>query len=162
MGSVAGGEKVKRAFGGEVGGGIPSLAWRALGIVVGGIFVYAGAVKAADPVRFVSDIENYHLLPWAIGARLAFYLPWLEIFCGLALIARRFADGAAAILTVLMVTFIGATVAAKVRGIDITCGCFGHGSDNWSFPAHIAVDLALLVALVALLWRERRCSQEST
>ena len=47
--------------------------WRMLAIIIGALFVYAGALKAWDPVRFASDTENYHVLPWALNARLAFY-----------------------------------------------------------------------------------------
>jgi len=47
--------------------------------------------------------------------------------------------------------FIVATVAAKVRGLDITCGCFGHASKNWSFSAHLTLDLGLLAALLVLM-----------
>ncbi|HAK06233.1 MAG TPA: hypothetical protein DCO65_03020, partial [Spartobacteria bacterium] len=66
-----------------------SIAWRTVDLIIGGVFIYAGAIKALDPVRFANDIDNYKILPWAIGVRLAFYLPWLEILCGLALIARH-------------------------------------------------------------------------
>jgi putative oxidoreductase len=119
-------------------------------MTVGGIFIYAGAIKALDPIRFASDIDNYKILPWTISVRLAFYLPWLEILCGLALIARRLYLGGLSILTVLTSIFIIATIAAKIRGLDITCGCFGHASKNWSFTAHLALDLSLLAALIAL------------
>jgi putative oxidoreductase len=119
-------------------------------MIVGGIFIYAGAIKALDPIRFSSDIDNYKILPWAIGVRLAFYLPWLEIFCGLALIVRHLYRGGLSILTALASIFIIATIAAKIRGLDITCGCFGHASKNWSFTAHLALDLSLLAALIAL------------
>jgi hypothetical protein len=54
------------------------------------------------------------------------------------------------ILTALASIFIIATIAAKIRGLDITCGCFGHASKNWSFTAHLALDLSLLAALIAL------------
>ncbi|MFZ3373983.1 MAG: MauE/DoxX family redox-associated membrane protein [Chthoniobacterales bacterium] len=47
-------------------------------------------------------------------------------------------------------SFIVATVAAKVRGLDITCGCFGHASKNWGFSTHFALDLVLLGALLFL------------
>jgi len=50
--------------------------------------------------------------------------------------------------------FIIATVAAKVRGLDITCGCFGHASKNWSFSTHLGLDL-VLVGLVIFLLRAR-------
>ena len=134
---------------------IPRFVRRIAEFIVGGIFVYAGVIKALDPIRFASDIDNYKILPWTISVRLAFYLPWLEIFCGLALIARRLYLGGLSILTVLTSIFIIATIAAKIRGLDITCGCFGHASKNWSFTAHIALDLSVLAALIALCICER-------
>src|SRR5438445_1927365 len=130
---------------------IPQFVWRIVEIIIGGVFIYAGAIKALDPIRFANDIDNYKILPWMIGVRLAFYLPWLEIFCGLALIARRLYLGGLSILTALVSIFIVATVAAKVRGLDITCGCFGHASKNWSFSTHLALDLVLLGALLFLV-----------
>jgi putative oxidoreductase len=129
---------------------IPRFVRRIVEFIVGCIFIYAGVIKALDPIRFASDIDNYKIFPWAISARLAFYLPWLEILCGLALIARRLYLGGLSILTALTSIFIVATIAAKIRGLDITCGCFGHASKNWSFSAHIALDLSLLAALIAL------------
>lgn len=131
------------------------IAWRVVDVIVGGVFICTGAIKALDPIRFASDIDNYKILPWAIGVRLAFYLPWLEILCGLALIARHLYSGGLSILTALVSVFIVATVSAKIRGLDITCGCFGHASKNWSFTAHLALDLSLLAALIALCTCER-------
>ena len=132
---------------------IPQFVWRVVDVIVGGIFIYAGAIKVLDPVQFATDIDNYKILPWTIGVGLAFYLPWLEIFCGLALILRRLYLGGLSILTGLVAVFLVATIAAKVRGLDITCGCFGHASQNWSFPIHLAIDLAILAALLALSFR---------
>jgi putative oxidoreductase len=126
--------------------------WRILAIIIGGLFVYAGALKAWDPVRFASDIQNYHVLPWALNVRLAFYLPWLEMICGFALIFRRLYSGALALLLALLLVFIGASIAAKARGIDISCGCFGHVSDQLSFAWHMVLDFAIVAGVVAL-WR---------
>src|ERR1700724_4293646 len=100
--------------------------WRILGLILGGIFIYAGALKLLEPAQFGLDIDNYKMLPWFVSVRLAFYLPWLEILCGLALIFRFLYCGGLSILAVLVLVFIGATIAAKTRGLDITCGCFGH------------------------------------
>ena len=132
---------------------ISRIVWRIVDVIVGGIFIYAGAIKVFDPVQFAIDIDNYKILPWPIGVGLAFYLPWLEMFCGLALILRRLYLGGLSILTVLVVVFLIATIAAKVRGLDITCGCFGHASQNWSFPTHLALDLAIFGVLLALSFR---------
>lgn len=139
------------------------LFWRLLDLVIGGVFIYAGVLKVLDPVQFGLDIDNYKSLPWFVSVRLAFYLPWLEILCGLALVFRFLYRGGLSILTGLILIFIGATIAARVRGLDITCGCFGHASQHWSFPQHMAVDLAIFVALAALLASElrRRASHDS-
>ena len=126
--------------------------WRGLDLIIGAIFIYAGTLKAIQPLRFANDIENYHLVPWALGVRFAFYLPWLEILCGIALLLRRLYGGALAVLLALALTFIGATLSAKLRGIDIACGCFGRASNNLGFTWHLALNLAILAG-VALLMR---------
>ena len=132
---------------------IPRFVRRIAEFIVGGIFIYAGVIKALDPIRFASDIDNYKILPWTIAIAIAFYLPWLEIFCGVALVLRFLYRGALSILTALILVFIIATVAARVRGLDITCGCFGHASQHWSFSSHLATNLAILAGLLALLFK---------
>lgn len=135
-------------------------AWRIVGLLVGGVFIFAGLSKIVglqpfrllDPMEFARDIDNYKILPWTICVGLALYLPWLEVICGLALIFRRWYSGALTILFALLLVFIGATIAAKTRGIDITCGCFGHLSNQLSFAWHLALDFAIVAAVIAL-WR---------
>ena len=130
--------------------------WRILDFVLAGIFIYAGSLKAFDPVQFASDIDNYKILLWPVSVALAFYLPWLEIFCALGLVFRVLYRGALSILSGSIVIFTLATIAAKVRGLDITCGCFGHASQHWSFPAHLVTNVAILVALLALFFAYAR------
>ena len=152
--------------------------WRILDFVVAGIFIFAGLTKLVDldhlvadlqhlrfasaladlrnlslanPVEFASDIDNFKILPWPVSVALAFYVPWLEISCALGLIFRFLYRGALSILIASIVVFTLAVIAAKVRGLDITCGCFGHASQHWSFPAHLATNLAILAALGWLL-----------
>ena len=132
--------------------------------VLGAVFIYAGILKVLDPVQFARDIDNYQMLPWPISLMLAFYLPWLEILCGLTLLIRRLYTGGLAVVSALVVVFIAASVTARLRGIDITCGCFGHFSQGWSFSRHLLIDL-LLLGLVVVLWalqlRSRRDSYSS-
>ena len=130
--------------------------WRILDLLVGGLFIYAGVLKSLDPIQFARDIDNYHMLPWAISVRFAFYLPWLEVLCGGALVVRRIYLGGASILTALIAVFIAATIIAKARGLDITCGCFGHVSNSLSFTWHLVLDFAILAALIALGLRQVR------
>jgi putative oxidoreductase len=135
--------------------GTSNIVWRILDFGLAGTFFDAGALKALDPVQFASDIDNYKILPWPVSVALAFYLPWLEIFCALALAFRFFYRGALSILTGLIVVFTLATIAAKLRGLDITCGCFGHASQHWSFPAHLATNLTILAGLLVLGFSNR-------
>jgi uncharacterized membrane protein YphA (DoxX/SURF4 family) len=121
-----------------------------LAILIGAVFIYAGALKAWDPVKFAGDIQNFHILSWPLGIRLAFYLPWLEILCGIALITGWFRSGGIGILTVLVVIFIAVTIAAKARGINLDCGCFGSAMKTLPFAWHLAIDFALLAGLLGL------------
>ncbi|HSV62516.1 MAG TPA: MauE/DoxX family redox-associated membrane protein [Chthoniobacterales bacterium] len=123
---------------------------RLVAIVIGGLFVYAGVVKIIEPVEFARDIDNYKMLPWQLNVWLALYLPWLEIFCGLALIARVLYRGSVFILTGLMSLFVIASIVAKARGLDVSCGCFGHASKYLNFSWHLVLDIALLIGLVVL------------
>ena len=132
---------------------VKRILWRILDFVLAGIFIYAGALKAIDPVQFASDIDNYKLLPWPLSVAIAFYLPRLEIFCALGLVFRSLYRGALSILAASIVVFTLATIAAKARGLDITCGCFGHASQHWSFPSHLATNLGILAGLLALLFK---------
>src|SRR5207237_8401566 len=83
-----------------------NILWRIVGLIIGGIFIYAGVIKAMDPVGFANDIDNYKILPWPLAVRLAFYLPWLEMLFGLALILRFFYRWGLFILTALISIFI--------------------------------------------------------
>jgi putative oxidoreductase len=129
---------------------------RLLAIVVGVVFIYAGVLKIRDPLHFASDINNYQMVRWSVGIRMAFYLPWLEVLCGLALIFHRLFAGAVAITTFLMVIFIGATTWARMQGIDVSCGCFGSASSNLSLTWHLILDAGLLFALVYVWFTRER------
>ena len=124
---------------------------RIVDFIIAGIFIYAGVLKIINPVEFARDIDNYKMLLWPAAVGFAFYLPWLEVLCGLALIFRRLYRGSLLILTGLTIVFIVATAVAKARGLDISCGCFGHVSQGWSFGWHMVLDLGLLAALTILL-----------
>ncbi len=128
------------------------ISLRIIALVIGALFVYAGAVKIIDPVEFARDIDNYKTLPWQFSVWFALFLPWLEIFCGLALVTRVLYRGGVFVLTTLMFVFIVATIAARARGLDISCGCFGHASKYLSFAWHLALDFLLLGGLL-LLWK---------
>ena len=135
---------------------------RIIAVLIGVLFIYAGAVKIIDPVEFARDIDNYKMLPWKLGLGLALYLPWLEIFCGLALITHVLYRGSVFIVTALMILFIVASIVAKARGLDVSCGCFGHASKYLSFSWHLALDFLLLGGLIIIRDASREIAQPAT
>jgi putative oxidoreductase len=131
-----------------------TLVRRGLALLAGAIFVYAGALKVRDPLQFANDLSNYHIVSWPVGVRLAFYLPWLEIVAGLAIIFQRAFAGALAISAALMLAFLGATIWTKVLGINVNCGCFGVASANLPFAWHLVLN-GFILAILIFLWFHR-------
>jgi len=120
-------------------------------LVLGGLFVYAGAVKVGDPLDFAQDIRNYRLVGQSLSFIAAIVLPWLEILAGSFLIAGLWRQGAALVITGLLVFFIVLTLVTMARGLDVDCGCFGSLSrkSGWSV---IIEDLAMLYLGLCLLF----------
>ena len=42
---------------------VKSFPWRIVALIIGGIFIYAGVLKAMDPDGLANDIDNYKILP---------------------------------------------------------------------------------------------------
>ena len=127
---------------------------RILHLLLGGIFVYAGVMKAARPLVFLDDVRSFALLPDPYAALLAMFLPWLEIFAGLAVITGCLRKGGLLLLTGSLLVFLIAIGIAWARGTDIRCGCFGGNVESSSYLPLIVRDLLLLgLALICHFWR---------
>lgn len=124
-----------------------------LHFLFGGVFVYAGILKVADPMSFLDDVRSFDLLgdPWA--AWVAMGLPWLEIFAGLTVMSGFMRSGGLMILNGSLVVFLIAISIAWFRGIDIRCGCFGHSDATSNYRDLILRDVLLLLAGIVLVWK---------
>ncbi|MCK7478470.1 MAG: DoxX family membrane protein [Candidatus Moduliflexus flocculans] len=130
-------------------------------LVLGGLFVYAGAVKVLDPLDFAQNIRNYQLVGQSLSFVAAIVLPWLEILAGLALILGVWRRGAALVVTGLLVFFIVLTAVTMVRGLDVDCGCFGSLSRKSGWGV-ILEDLGMLVlGLCAASRAQRKIGDQS-
>jgi putative oxidoreductase len=120
-------------------------------VVLGGLFIYAGVVKVADPLGFAQDIRNYRLVGQSLSFIAAVILPWLEILAGAFLVAGVWKRGAALVVTGLLVFFIVLTLVTMARGLDIDCGCFGSLSrkSGWSV---VLEDLGMLALGLSVLF----------
>ena len=129
-----------------------------LRLILGGVFIYAGALKIVDPAEFARAVHNFQLTPRLLSTLIAIYLPWLEVLAGLALILRRLPLGAALALTAMSAVFLIALTSAWMRGLDISCGCFSKEEHKIQthFPQLFLRDAALLAAAVTLFIAEFR------
>jgi len=126
------------------------LAW-----LLGLIFIIAASSKILDPAQFATDIKHYKILPLFFVNAVALFLPWWELGAGLVVLIPRLRRPAALILLVFSGVFAVAVISAMVRGLDISCGCFGIGSSKVGIHT-LAVDAVTLVAAALLLgWPPR-------
>jgi uncharacterized membrane protein YphA (DoxX/SURF4 family) len=128
-------------------------------LVLGGVFLVAGVLKAIDPQSSVAAVRAYQLLPSSFATLVGWGLPFVEIAIGLLLlagIATRAVAGAAAILLLI---FMAAVVSAAVRGLSIDCGCFGGGGEvapgQTAYGRELVRDTGLLLLALWLVWKPR-------
>lgn len=127
-----------------------------LHLLFGGVFIYAGAAKALDPALFVMDVRSFDLLPDPYAAWLAMFLPWLEIFAGLAVITGVLRKGGLLVLNASLLAFLVAIGISWYRGIDIQCGCFGGDPGSSNYVELIVRDVLLLALGGYLQFRSSR------
>jgi uncharacterized membrane protein YphA (DoxX/SURF4 family) len=124
-------------------------------VALGGLFVYAGAVKVLGPLDFAQNIRNYDLVGQSLSFIAAIVLPWIEILAGAFLVAGIWKRGAALVISGLLVFFIALTVVTMIRGLDVDCGCFG-AIDRKAGLGVILEDLAMLYLGLCTLVEAKR------
>lgn len=110
------------------------------------LLVAAALPKLADPAAFTDEVANYqifpHLAPWVAAV-----LPGVELVLAAALVLfgldSRWLQAAGLATGALMLMFSAAVGAVLLRGIDISCGCFGADSG--------AADLTVVIRNVLLM-----------
>jgi len=117
-----------------------------LRIALAAVFLYAGAIKIADPAQFFQDILNYQIVGERLAWLAALYLPWLEVVAAAALLIPKTSRASAIIIAALMLIFTAALLSAWLRGLDITCGCFGTKLETSNYPLLLLRDIVLFAA----------------
>ena len=128
-------------------------------LVVGGVWIYAGAIKLPDPDQSVAAVRAYELLPGETAVTVGHLLPVLETVVGGMLVLGVLVRGAAVVSALLFVAFIIGIASVWARGIEIDCGCFGGGGYDpdatAKYPWEIARDVGLLALSAFLVWLSR-------
>ena len=140
----------------------PALHW-ALGLVLGGVFLYASYDKILHPAEFAKIVYHYQVigpsqtLPPLVPNLVAVTLPWIEVVIGACLVAGLWRREAAALSAALLLVFLVAVSSALVRGIDIqNCGCFSVTAEGRRAGLQLILgDLALLAGALILAFGPR-------
>lgn len=124
-----------------------------LRLVLGAIFIVAGAGKIGHATDFAAQIAGFRILPEPAIAPLALMLPFLELLLGGYLIVGLFTRAAAWIAAALLLTFDAAIASAVVRGMSVSCGCFGPQDKSVTTWAEVARDAVFVVLAVIVALR---------
>lgn len=119
-----------------------------LGVFLGGFFVWSGVVKLMDLKSFTEAVGNYQLvgIPW--DAVIAYSLPWVEIFAGLAVAGGIGRSGGALIIAGMLLVFSVAIALVWSKGLNINCGCFSKDSEPTNYPLKLAANAGLFLVAV--------------
>jgi uncharacterized membrane protein YphA (DoxX/SURF4 family) len=96
-----------------------------LRVILGGIFLYAGIVKAGDGQAFTIALMPFTIIPSGWTGILAYSLAWTEIVAGILILSPRIYPIGVAMIVGLSLVFISVITWALASGIIVSCGCFG-------------------------------------
>jgi uncharacterized membrane protein YphA (DoxX/SURF4 family) len=121
-------------------------------LLLGSLFIWAGAVKALDVPAFAGQVAAYKLLPYAWNYAAAAALPYVELLAGFLLLANLRTKPTALLAGLLNAVFIVVLASVLVRGLNIDCGCFGPDAGTTPLRA-LGRDIVLL-ALAATVYAQ--------
>lgn len=124
-------------------------------MVLGVVFLVAGAEKLGALDQFGHAIANYQIVPIPLVNIAALLFVWFEITAGILLIAGAAVRGSALVSSALLVAFLIAILTAMARGLKIDCGCFvsanGASGEQVGWPK-VMEDVGLLILALFLIY----------
>jgi len=112
------------------------------------LFLRSGTGHLSNSYYFLSAVHRYELLGPASAQIVAAVIPFAELTVSVCLLSRVFVSGALLVSSALLSIFAFAQISALVRGLSISCGCFGAADDAAVGVASIAMVAGLLLAAI--------------
>jgi len=121
-----------------------------LRLAAGFFFIYAAETKLFNTAGFAQAIRAYEIIPDSLSTLPAIILPWIELYCGVFLVAGFYTRSSASVAAVLMILFTLNVLIALLRGLDIDCGCGVSisGIDRVSWSKVIENSFIILILLL--------------
>lgn len=120
-------------------------------LVLGCMFLVSTLGKIRQPYDFLGDVYGYELVGPKLGMLTAMVLPWTELLVGICLLGSIFVGGALLVSAGMGVMFTFALSWAMYHELDISCGCFGAGSNQIGYGTLIRAVLITVFSLLAYL-----------
>ncbi|HMD13230.1 MAG TPA: MauE/DoxX family redox-associated membrane protein [Bacteroidota bacterium] len=93
--------------------------------ILGFVFVFAAIDKIVAPDAFAESVYAYGLVPYPMINLFALIIPWIELICGIFLVAGVCLRSSSLLISILLLFFIVAIIIALGQNLNIDCGCFG-------------------------------------
>ena len=132
----------------------------ALRVILAGIFLYSGLIKASSSAQFAIALAPFTFLPETWIRPLSILLPLWEIIAGLLILISPTKHLGAGVIFVLCVLFATVLGWALANGIIVSCSCFGEDDQPSAMKMALALGRDLfLVGLALVIILERRSTR---
>ena len=125
-----------------------------ISIILGGLFILAGIIKIVSPSEFESSLHVYKIIPtWSIWW-IATILPWFEMILGAGIVFPKYRVSSSYGIIGLNIAFMLVLIIVWVKGIQISCGCFGIDFlpiNEWIIPIAILRDCFFIIMSTLLI-----------
>ena len=131
-------------------------------LVLTGTFVMAALPKIKDPVAFAASVNAFRVVGSDISNWIALFLPWLELILGIGILLPQIRSSSSILIATLLIVFIGLHASAWMRGLEISCGCFGAKSaeEPTNYLWLITRNTLLLAACVLVILKDRKTKSQ--
>jgi len=125
-------------------------------LTLGGLFIFAGAMKLPHSTEFVDYVTNYGILSDTLAEIYALALPWVEIALGALLLLGLFLRLSAIGSGLVLISFIIANSFAiyQYGGLHPCKWCFGTVATLLSTQS-LALDFIMLALALQVLFHRR-------
>jgi len=121
-------------------------------IITSAVLFGAGVSKLVTGVdKFSIDIAGYRLLPEATTVFAAVSIIGAEILIGVAQLIGFAQPIPSLVASTLLLIFSLAVASVLLRGLDVSCGCFGERSKKVS-SISLARNLVLMCVAITAIW----------
>jgi uncharacterized membrane protein YphA (DoxX/SURF4 family) len=124
-----------------------------LRVAVGALFIWAGGAKIGHADVFAAQIAAFRIVPHALIAPLALLLPFFEVVLGGYLVAGLYTRVTAVIAALQLAIFATAIGSAVMRGLSLSCGCFGPGDKTVTSWPEVIRDIGFAAVAAFVAWQ---------